>query len=201
MMGPVMRHSDPRAALTDEVARFQAEIRRLALAAAHEIFRQELERRLARLAAPARRRALLTQSPPAPPAAPAAPAAPRPARREPAVEAAPMPAPAAREPVATQALGDGPGNGRVESRVEGRVEGRGEGKKRSPWTREAIIEELASWMASGTSIDAAFVARHGPPGLVAATRRIFGRFDAALNVAGLHFSKLYPDGPPSRGTP
>jgi hypothetical protein len=197
MMGPVMRHSDPRAALTDEVARFQAEIRRLALAAAHEILRHELERRLARLEAPARRRALLTQSPPAAPAAPAAPAPPRPARREPAVEAAPMPAPAAREPVATPALGDGPGNGRAESRGEGR----GEGKKRSPWTREAIIEELASWMASGTSIDAAFVARHGPPGLVAATRRIFGRFDAALNVAGLHFSKLYPDGPPSRGTP
>ena len=60
-----------------------------------------------------------------------------------------MPAPAAREPVATQALGDGPGNGRAESRGEGR----GEGKRRSPWTREAIIEELASWMASGISRD------------------------------------------------
>src|SRR5262249_59897289 len=49
MMGPVMvmRHPDPRAALTDEVDRFQAEIRRLALAAAHEILRQELDRRLA----------------------------------------------------------------------------------------------------------------------------------------------------------
>jgi hypothetical protein len=198
MMGPVMRHPDPRAALTDEVARFQAEIRRLALAAAHEILRQELERRLSRLAAPARRRALLTQS---------APAAPR-AAREPTREAAPVVELAAREPAVSQALGDAPGNGRVESRGESRGEARGDargdgrdGKKRSPWTREAIIEELASWMASGTAIDAAFVARHGPPGLVAATRRIFGRFDAALNVAGLHFSKLYPDGPPSRGTP
>ncbi len=188
-MGPVMRHPDPRAALTDEVARFQAEIRRLALAAAHEILRQELDRRLTRLAAPARRRALLTQSEPA---------ASRPAAREPAREVtAPPIEPAAREPVATQAPSDGPGNGRA----DGRGDGRGDGKKRSPWTREAIIEELASWMASGTAIDAAFVARHGPPGLVAATRRIFGRFDAALNVAGLHFSKLYPDGPPSRGTP
>jgi hypothetical protein len=177
MMGPVMRHPDPRAALTDEVARFQAEIRRLALAAAHEILRQELDRRLARLAAPARRRALLAQPEPAPP---------RPPAREPPREAAPAPAePAASEPVAAPAPGNSPGNGR----------------RRSPWTREAIIEELASWMASGTAIDAAFVARHGPPGLVAATRRIFGRFDAALNVAGLHFSKLYPDGPPSRGTP
>lgn len=183
-MGPVMRHPDPRAALTDEVARFQAEIRRLALAAAHEILRQELDRRLARLAAPARRRALLAQVEPAP----------RPPAREPPREAAAPPAePAAREPVTTAPAAHVPGNGRGE--------GRGEGKKRSPWTREAIIEELASWMASGTAIDAAFVARHGPPGLVAATRRIFGRFDAALNVAGLHFSKLYPDGPPSRGTP
>ncbi len=177
-----MRHSDPRAALTDEVARFQAEIRRLALAAAHEILRQELDRRLARLAAPARRRALLTQPEPARPS-------------EPPREVTPV----AREPAAAQvavsgpgpAPGNGPGNGRADAR----------GGKRSAWTREAIIEELASWMASGTAIDAAFVARHGPPGLVAATRRIFGRFDAALNVAGLHFSKLYPDGPPSRGTP
>jgi hypothetical protein len=72
------------------------------------------------------------------------------------------------------------------------------GRKRVTWTREAIINELATWMLSGTSIDATFVARHGPPGLVAATRRIFGRFDAALNVAGLHVSKLYPDGPPER---
>jgi hypothetical protein len=197
MMGPVMRHPDPRAALTDEVARFQAEIRRLALAAAHEILRQELDRRHNRLQAPARRRALLAQSPasaaPAAPAAQAAPVGPRPAAREP-VAAAPAAEPVAREPVAAQVASEGPGNGRS----EGRGEGRG---KRSPWTREAIIEELASWMASGTAIDAAFVARHGPPGLVAATRRIFGRFDAALNVAGLHFSKLYPDGPPSRGTP
>jgi len=67
-----------------------------------------------------------------------------------------------------------------------------------PWTREAIINELASWLASGTTIDATFVTRHGPPGLVAATRRIFGRFEAALNVAALQVSKLYPDGPPSR---
>jgi hypothetical protein len=55
-------------------------------------------------------------------------------------------------------------------------------------------------MLSGTAIDATFVTRHGPPGLVAATRRIFGRFDAALNVAALHVSKLYPDGPPARTT-
>jgi len=181
-MGPVMRHSDPRAALTEEVAQFQAEIRRLALAAAHEILRQELDRRLARLAAPARRRALLSPPEPARPS--------EPPREVAAAVREPAPAPVPVNPSGPASV---PGNGRSEAR--------GDGRKRSPWTREAVIEELASWMASGTAIDAAFVARHGPPGLVAATRRIFGRFDAALNVAGLHFSKLYPDGPPSRGTP
>jgi hypothetical protein len=74
-------------------------------------------------------------------------------------------------------------------------------RKHAPWTRESIIKELASWMLSGTVIDAPFVTRHGPPGLVAATRRVFGRFEAALNVAGLHVSKLYPDGPPAHGPP
>jgi hypothetical protein len=71
------------------------------------------------------------------------------------------------------------------------------GRGRAQWTRDAIIDELATWMASGTVIDAAFVTRHGPPGLVAAARRIFGRFEAALNVAGLRVSQLYPDGPPA----
>lgn len=161
-----MRHSDSHAALNEEIARFRDQIRRLALAAAREIVKQELDRRLARLAAGARRRTLLTPEPARP-------------REQPAPEPTTTPAPAAREQPTTAVAA-------------------GNGRKRVPWTREAIIEELASWMASGTAIDAAFVARHGPPGLVAATRRIFGRFDAALNVAGLHFSKLYPDGPPNR---
>jgi hypothetical protein len=162
-----MRHSDNRAALTEEVSRFQAEIRRIATAAALAIIKDELDRRRTRLAAGARRRTVLTAPEPVRP------------RDQPVREVAAVPE-APRETAAAAAAA--PANGR----------------KRSPWTREAIIEELASWMASGTAIDAAFVARHGPPGLVAATRRIFGRFDAALNVAGLHFSKLYPDGPPSK---
>jgi hypothetical protein len=74
----------------------------------------------------------------------------------------------------------------------------GSGGKRVRWTREAIIEELARWMVTGTTTDSSFVKRHGPPGLVSAALRIFGRFDAALNVAGLHVAKLYPDGPPAR---
>ncbi|MEP6864172.1 MAG: hypothetical protein ABJE66_26335 [Deltaproteobacteria bacterium] len=61
------------------------------------------------------------------------------------------------------------------------------------WTRDAIINELASFLASGTTIDASFVNRYGPRGLVAATKREFGRFDAALNVASLRVAQLYPD--------
>ena len=63
---------------------------------------------------------------------------------------------------------------------------------------QAKIRELAKSMSSGTEIDAAFLTRYGPPGLVAAARRVFGRFDAAMNVAALHFSNLYPDGPPAK---
>jgi hypothetical protein len=72
--------------------------------------------------------------------------------------------------------------------------------RKPTWTRDAIVNELASWLVSGTTIDAAFVTRYGPPGLVAATRKIFGRFDAALNVAGLQVAAQYPDGPPTRRT-
>jgi hypothetical protein len=70
--------------------------------------------------------------------------------------------------------------------------------KAPAWGRDRIVAELAALLASGTAIDARFVARHGPPGLAAATRRMFGRFDAALNVAALHLAKLYPDGVPNR---
>ena len=148
-----MRQSDKYAALNEELARFQDEIRQLAFSLARSVVREELERRLARLA-------------------------PRPAISSTRSDGEPA-APAVSAPISSVT-------------PAGR-------KGRTAWTRDAIINELASWMASGTSIDAAFVKRYGPPGLVAATRRVFGRFDAALNVAGLHFSKLYPDGPPERG--
>lgn len=148
-----MRRPNTHPALTDEVARFQAEVSRLAFDAVREIVRQELDRR--HKAAPPRRRA------------PARPAAPPPAP----VEAAPPAAPAEAAPAP--------------------------GKKRG-WTRESIVDELTKWMLAGTSTDATFVKRHGPPGLVAATRRIFGRFEAALNVAAINISKLYPEGPPNR---
>ena len=197
-----MRRSDKHPALTEEVARFQDEVRRLAFTAARAIVEQELDRRRAKAgpartaaAAPARRDAATpsrqTSLPfPPQPAAPAQPAAAPPAVQEaaappgtdPAAVSAKPPEPAAAASPAASPTAGAPTGGR----------------KRVPWTREAIISELASWMLSGTAIDATFVQRYGPPGLVAAARRIFGRFDAALNVAGLHVSKLYPDGPPNR---
>jgi len=187
-----MRRSDNRTVLTDEVARFQTEVRRLALAVVSEILKQELDRKRAKLPAArkpakppaARKRAKLPTArqrakPPAPPDTAAPPPeqlsldldapAPKAPREQPPDPPPPPPPPPAG------------------------------GKKRVPWTRETIVSELATWMLSGTAIDATFVARHGPPGLVAATRRVFGRFEAALNVAALHISKLYPDGPPERG--
>jgi hypothetical protein len=170
-----MKRSDNIIALTDFVAQFQAEVRQLALTAAHAIIKEELERKRAKLPRPRVGRPAASAPPrerPAPPPAAGPAQAPEAAAAGPPTDGAPPGDQAAAAPP--------------------------NGKKRVPWTREAVIHELASWMASGTSIDAAFVTRHGPPGLVAATRRIFGRFEAALNVAGLHVAKLYPDGPPAR---
>lgn len=182
--------SDHRPALAEEIDRFQADIRRLAFEAVRELIKLELQRRSAkspsarqRAAAPKPpaakpRRSSRTASPPAPIPAPPAALEAAPAPAPPPAAAAPPPSPAPTTPA--------PG------------EPAATGRKRVPWTREAIINELATWMLSGTAIDATFVSRHGPPGLVAATRRVFGRFEAALNVAALHVSKLYPDGPPER---
>jgi len=65
------------------------------------------------------------------------------------------------------------------------------------WSRETIVDELATWVSKGTVVDASFLTRHGPPGLVAATKRIFGRFEAAMNVVALQQSKRDSDGPPA----
>ena len=58
-------------------------------------------------------------------------------------------------------------------------------KRRHVWTREAVIAELGGWLLGGRVVEAAFLKRHGPPGLVAAAKKLFGRFDAALNAANL----------------
>jgi hypothetical protein len=175
-----MRRSDSRTALTDEVERFQDEVRRLAFAVVRELVKQEIERKRSKLPA-AKPRVRATSRAAVPAAAPTVPVVSTPPPTPPVTATPATPA----APAAAQS-------------PEQPAEPATTGRKRVTWTREAIINELATWMLSGTSIDATFVARHGPPGLVAATRRIFGRFDAALNVAGLHVSKLYPDGPPER---
>ncbi len=176
MLSKPMKRSDKRAALTEEVARFQAEVQRLAFETVRAVIKQELDRKLAKLESARPRVELPARS--EAPATPVAAAAMTPEQLQLQLQL-PDPAPVARAQSPNPPAATG-------------------GRKRVPWTRESIINELASWMSSGTVIDAPFVTRHGPPGLVAATRRVFGRFEAALNVAGLHVSKLYPDGPPGQ---
>jgi hypothetical protein len=170
-------------ALDDEIDRFYEDVERLAFAIVHSVIEEELASRQQALdAAPGPRRA------------PGRPAGPQAARRgargpEPQLELPLRAEPAFSGPELAQA----PAAPVVPSSESSLVTG-----KRRRWTREAIIAELAKWMVSGTVIDARYVTRHGPPGLVAAARRIFGRFDAALNVASLQVTTLYPDGPPPR---
>lgn len=198
-----MRRFDRPAPLIDELERFQNEVRRLAFTAAHDICRQELERRLAAEAVRAQPRRRRSSAP--------EPAAVMPSGSAAALDvaaitgaqaAAPgheqlaLPLAAGAAPEAAAATAPGIAVADAPDRVQPAPVTTG--RKRGAWTRETIIDELATWILSGTVVDAAFVTRHGPKGLVAATRRIFGRFEAAMNVAGIHVSKLYPDGPPSR---
>jgi hypothetical protein len=201
-----MGRIENRTVLTDAVAQFQAEVQSLALAAVRAIIQQELERRPAEpeLAAQRKRKP-----------------GPKPRRKvgQPAVRQLELAMPKPSEPqlelplvrsAGSDAAGDGDaategGGQRPPGDAPDGAAGAQEAapvspgsRKRVPWTRDSIVSELATWMLSGTAIDAQFMTRHGPRGLVAAIRRIFGRFDAAMNVAALHVSKLYPDGPPSR---
>ena len=217
MLSAFMMRSDNRATLSDAVARFQTEIQRLAFAAVRAVIEQELDERRAKAepARPRRRRPeqhperQLAQHP----------------ERQLELGFAQVPGRQLELPLARQAelpstrQAEPPADTQSERQragapassdtavVSAAVLVPGErpsappasGRKRVTWTRETIVSELANWMVSGTAIDAPFMTRHGPPGLVAAIRRVFGRFEAALNVAALHVSKLYPDGPPARG--
>lgn len=188
--------------MSEAVAQFRAELQRLGLELAQATLRRELAARLAD-DKPARRGKRKAAPPPPPPAKRKKGAgkrkrtaqlelpvvrAPRGARKA-ARQAEEQPSPKAEpevmreetSPVPAAAQGPQPGDG-----------------KRKKWTRESVIEELASWMIGKAVLDASYVTRHGPPGLAAAARRIFGRFDAALNVASLHFAKMYPEGRPNQ---
>jgi len=177
-----MRPTEARTALAEAVARFQAEAERLALAAVRAVIEQELARRGAR-------------------SEPSRPRKGTPKKRNQrqltlALAVAPerqlelsFVQPSSEPEAATDAT---PTTAQQPSSV---LTGR---RGRVAWTRESIVTELATWLLGKTVIDAAFMTRHGPKGLVAAARRVFGRFDAALNVAALHNAKLYPEGPPTR---
>jgi hypothetical protein len=194
--------------LPAEVARFQAEIQRLAFAAVRAVIEQELAQRRAkperaaprkrRPARPAERQLELGLAPEPkhqlelPLARQAAPEAAQ--RTESPAETEGAPEPVGAQPVGAQDAAVAPAAPEPQPSVP--AGGRG----RARWTRESIVSELATWLLSGTAIDAQFMTRHGPRGLVAAARRIRGRFDAALNLAALHNAKLYPEGPPARGT-
>jgi len=95
----------------------------------------------------------------------------------PAPAAAPEAAPAVTTPVA-------PGSSSSE--------------RRGRWTHASVIDELCTWLLGGSAVEASYLRRHGAPGLVSAAKRLFGRFEAALNAANLVLAQRYPDGPPSR---
>ena len=77
-----------------------------------------------------------------------------------------------------------------------RAPGNGIHGRQRHWTRDAVLDELSTWLLGGTS-DPAFIARHGRKGLATAAKRIFGRFDAALNAANLRLARRYPGGIPT----
>lgn len=65
-------------------------------------------------------------------------------------------------------------------------------RSRRGWTREAVVQELTAFLRTKFVVDGAFISRHGPPGLVTAAKKHFGRLDAALNVASLAVAKQTP---------
>jgi hypothetical protein len=197
--------------LTEEVSRFQGDLRQLAMQIVETVLRRELEARQYELAQRAQQQARAAKRKPAAPPSRAevkrakgkAPKAAKPAKTSKAskrrddgqleLELAVAAAAAAAAAAAPVEVASSPPAAPSDSTPDARLAG-----KRRKWTRDSIVEELAHWLVKGNSVDASFVTRHGPPGLAAAARRVFGRFDAALNVAGLHVAKLYPDGPPPK---
>ncbi|HVV83609.1 MAG TPA: hypothetical protein VHE35_11075 [Kofleriaceae bacterium] len=69
---------------------------------------------------------------------------------------------------------------------------------RGQWTRELVVEELSQWLLGGHPVEAAYLIRHRQRALVTNAKKFFGRFDAALNAANLHLSRIYPEGIPSK---
>jgi hypothetical protein len=203
-----MKRFDIRAAVDEELARFEEEVRILAYAIARAVLREELESKPLQLVfkplpAPTGRQAKrLADEPDEPIAARPEPKATRRKRAELADQVEPAEPEAvpqlelqlANAGAAPDAAAVAPPPAPAAPTPQPRAP---EVHKRVQWTRESIINELATWVSSGTAIDAAFMARHGPRGLVAAARKIFGRFEAAMNLTALHLSKVSAENPPS----
>jgi len=201
--------------LTDSVARFQADVERLAIVAVHAAVAEELARRRAELAA-AQRVDRQPWSAPEPKAASsrrprsakprtAQVAAPQEQREIAAPEPSAPPvnqlelftgppapselAPATEVPPSVEAAATQPAAPAV---TEAPVAG-----KPGTWTRDEITAELAKWLVSGTKVDAWFLKNYAPRGFLPATLRLFGPLEAALLAARLRVAKLYPHGPPA----
>ncbi len=191
-----MKRTNALTAISDTLSGFQTELQRLALQIVEDVIRREAQHHQARSAT--------KRKPGRPAKAPARAQQPvvrrgrgRPSKAQQQLDllaAADAAVPAAVASSSTSSVAAAPSSDPPPPPPSSAVFS---GKRRQ-WTRESITEELANWLVSGNSTDASFVTRHGPPGLAAAARRVFGRFDAALNVAGLHVAKLYPDGPPPK---
>jgi hypothetical protein len=170
------------AALSDRISRFETDLRDAVWELALSVLQKEYVRR-ATAAAPQSRKAKPARGAAARRSRPVARSAPR---VKAVVEAPdiqpPAPAPA---PVASP----------VDDAADTTAPAR---KGRPAWTKERVVEELGNWIIQDPVIDAATLTRRNQSALVAAARRLFGRFDAALNAANLHLAELYPDGPPSK---
>ena len=183
--------------LQAEVSRFDSEVHALAWQLVRAIVEQEHARRVSEQAR--KRPAAKPTRAAGKKAASKKPAGKKPAGKKPAgkkatgKKAAGKPASAASKRQLELTL---PAQGSAQTNGAPAVRSEVRGKGSARWTRESVVDELVRWLVSGTSVDAAFLTRHGPRGLVAAARRIFGRFDAALNVAALEIARLYPEGPP-----
>lgn len=187
-----MKRTNALAAISDALTGFQTELQRLALQIVEDVMRREAERHQARSVTKRKPGRPAKEPKELPPAIRRKRGRPSKAQQQLDLLAAAEAAAPVEAASSTSSAAAAP-SGEPQQTQSAVFSG-----KRRQWTRESITEELANWLVSGNSTDASFVTRHGPPGLAAAARRVFGRFDAALNVAGLHVAKLYPDGPPPK---
>ena len=169
-----MSRESSRAALADEVQRFELDLRRMTIELVRAVFATELERRTKPKAArpkTARRRR-------------------QPARRarsrpQSVTTKTSLPSIAVvAHPTQAEPVGVVPSIGEAKTAMD-QIEEQVRTADTPRWTRESVVESLGAWLFSGEPAEAAFIRRHGPKGLVPAATKFFGRFDAALNTANL----------------